>query len=117
MSMQKTCEILEGRVVETTKAECPISVYVKPDSDERRTLVEVYGLDEHTLNSALDPDELARLEFEPGHTAFIFKLPKNYSAHDRLLFKVSSVGLFLFPERLIIVQSEDIALFEGRQFL
>ena len=38
--------------------------------------METLKLDEHTLASALDPDELARLEFEPDHMAIIFKRPR-----------------------------------------
>lgn len=74
-------------------------------------------LDEHTLNSSLDPDELSRLEFEPEHLALIFKRPKNYAACDNFLFRVSSLGLFLFKDRLVILQTEDIPLFEGKPFL
>ncbi|MCK7505961.1 MAG: hypothetical protein MZV70_19085 [Desulfobacterales bacterium] len=39
--------------------------------------------------SSLDPDELARLEFEPEHTVAIFKRPRYYTAADHFLFKVS----------------------------
>jgi magnesium transporter len=115
--MQKSCQIIDGKLVENATGLCPILTFVKPSESERRRLVEEFKIDEHTLNSALDPDELARLEFEPDHAAMIFKLPKNYSARDKLLFKVASVGLFLFKDRLIIVQSEDLTLFEGKQFL
>ena len=53
-----------------------VLVYVNPDPQERKYLVESLKLDEHTLASALDPDELARLEFEPDHVAIIFKRPQ-----------------------------------------
>lgn len=115
--MLKTCRIENERIVEDGGSACPIEVYVNPDENEKRRLIEDYRIDEHTLASALDPDELSRLEFEPEHIAIIFKQPKNYSAQDRLLFKVGSTGAFLFPEKLIIVQSLDLPLFEGRQFL
>ncbi|MBU4273170.1 MAG: magnesium transporter CorA family protein [Planctomycetes bacterium] len=93
-----------------------IYVYVNPDEAERKYLVGTLKLDEHTLASALDPDELARLEFEPDHTAVIFKRPRNYSSDDMFVFRVVSVGLFLFADRLIVVLSEDIPLFQGKQF-
>ena len=32
------------------------------------------------------------------------------------MFKVISGGIFLFKDRIVIVQAEDIALFEGKQF-
>jgi magnesium transporter len=94
----------------------PIWVYTNPSEQEKKHLVNELKIDEHTLASALDPDELSRLEFEPDHAALIFKRPKNYSSQDELLFKVSSVGLFLFKDRLIVVMPEEAPLFEGKQF-
>jgi magnesium transporter len=69
------------------------------------------NLDEHTLASALDPDELSRVEFEPSHVAVIFKQPRHYSSDDDFLFRVSSVGLYLFQDRLIAVLDNDASLF------
>ncbi len=93
-----------------------ITVYINPTDSEKRYLIDELKVDEHTLNSALDPDELSRLEFEPEHTAVIFKRPKNYSAEDKFLFKVSSMGMFLFKDRLVILMSEDVPIFEGKLF-
>src|SRR5512137_3109678 len=113
--MLRTYAIRDSRIVEAPGG--PISVYLAPDEAERRFLVESCRIDEHTLASALDPDELARLEFEPDHVALIFKRPRNYSGKDGVMFKVTSCGAFLFKDRLIIVQAEDLPLFEGKQFL
>jgi hypothetical protein len=61
-----------------------------PDDDEKRRLTIDYKVDEHTLHSSLDPDELARLEFEPEHIAIIYKRPRNFSSLDGLAtFKVA----------------------------
>jgi magnesium transporter len=113
--MLRTYVIRDSRVVENPGG--PISVYLAPDEAERRFLVESCRIDEHTLASALDPDELARLEFEPDHVALIFKRPRNYSGKDGVMFKVASCGVFLFRDKLIVVQAEDLPLFEGKQFL
>ncbi|MGQ9652775.1 MAG: magnesium transporter CorA family protein [Thermodesulfobacteriota bacterium] len=115
--MLKPMQICEGKIAEGTPRQCHILVYVNPDEAEKRYLVEDLGIDEHTLNSALDPDELARMEFEPNHLALIIKRPKSYSSVDNFQFKVGSIGLFVFTERLVIVLAEDIPLFEGRQFI
>jgi len=64
------------------------------------------------LASALDPDELSRVEFEPSHVAVIFKRPKHYSSEDNFLFRVSSIGLYLFHDHLIAVASDDVSLFD-----
>jgi magnesium transporter len=93
-----------------------IFVYVDPDERERKYLADALKLDEHTLTSSLDPDEMARLEFEPDHAAVILKRPRNYSSTDTFLFGVASVGLFLFSDRLIVVLAEDDLLFEGKRF-
>ena len=113
--MLRTYSISDSRIVETPGG--PISVYIAPDEAERRFMVESCRIDEHTLASALDPDELARLEFEPDHVALIFKRPRNYSGKDGVMFKVASCGAFLFRDKLVVVQTEDLALFEGKQFL
>lgn len=115
--MRKEYQISGGKIVEGCEdARFPVLVFIDPSSEEKRYLIDELKIDEHTLNSALDPDELARLEFEPEHCALIFKRPKNYSAEDQFLFRTSSCGLFLFKERLIVVLNEDIPLFEGKQF-
>jgi len=93
-----------------------VLVYVAPDENERRYLVEQLKIDEHTLASSLDPDEPSRLEFEPEHIAMILKRPKHYAAQDEFAFKVLSAGTFLFADRLVIVIAEDAPLFEGKIF-
>jgi len=112
--MLRTYDILDGKVTEDDMGR--IEVYIAPSDEEKRRLVQDFKLDEHTLTSSLDPDELSRLEFEPEHTAMIYKRPRNYSGTDGVLFKVSSTGIFLFRDRLIIVQPEDLTLFDGKQF-
>lgn len=91
-------------------------VFDAPQEAEKQLLIERFKIDEHTLNSSLDPDELARLEFEPDHAAIIYKRPRNYQADQGLSFRVISSGMFLFKDRLIVVQPEDVNLFEGKQF-
>lgn len=105
------------KIVETLDEKAPVLLYVNPDDNEKRHLVETYQIDEHTLNSALDPDEQSRLECEPGHIAFIFKRPKNYSGKDQLLFKAATMGVFFSSDLLILVLAEDTNLFEEKQFV
>ncbi len=115
--MLKRYAFAQGGVVATDAPNAPILVFTSPDEAERRYLVEEYKLDEHTLNSALDPDELSRLEFEPEHVAMILKRPKNYSHEDRFLFRVMSMGIFLFKDFVIIVVSEYDPLNDGRPII
>jgi magnesium transporter len=115
--MLKYCEIENFKVVETSSERANIFIFINPDENEKKHLTEELKVDEHTLVSAMDPDELSRLEFEPDHIAMIFKRPKNYSGKDQLLFKVASSGVFLFKDKLIIVLPEDIAIFDGKPFV
>jgi len=108
--------MIEGRLSETKNGSGVVYVYIKPDEHETGYLINELKIDEHTYNSALDPDELGRLEFEPNHIAVIIKCPKKYTAADNFLFKVSSLGLFLFSDKIIIVSNEDNDLFDSRIF-
>ena len=114
--MVKNLQIVEGKLVECESAEAPVQVYIAPQGAERQYLLETLKIDEHTLASALDPDELSRLEFEPEHAAIILKRPKNYSSEDQYLFRVLPAGLFLFKNRLVIVVPDDAPLFDGKLF-
>ena len=108
---------IENHQILPAEAETPsLWVVVSPTEDEKKWLVENFALDEHNFNSAFDPEEPARMEFEPDHLALIFKRPKNYSSKDHFMFKVSSMGLFLFKDKLILALSEDINMFSGKYF-
>lgn len=114
--MLKKYTILNKKLLETDTENAQVYVYTNPTVEEQRFLVDSYQIDEHTLASALDPDELPRLEFEPEHIVMIYKRPKNYSGKDQLEFKVASVGMFLFENKLVVVLAEDIPLFVGKRF-
>jgi magnesium transporter len=115
--MQRKLYISDGKLTESGEGEAVVFVYFAPDEAERRYLIDQLKIDEHTLNSALDPDELSRLEFEPEHVAMILKRPKRHATEDSFLFKVLSTGVFLFKDRLVIVLADDAALFEGKPFM
>jgi magnesium transporter len=114
--MLRTLKISDNKLNECSGYDASVLVYVAPDENERRYLVEQLKIDEHTLASSLDPDEPSRLEFEPEHIAMILKRPKHYAAQDEFAFKVLSAGTFLFADRLVIVIAEDAPLFEGKIF-
>lgn len=114
--MLKKYNIVNRRLAEVDESTAQVFVYTNPTVEEQCFLVESYQIDEHTLASALDPDEQPRLEFEPEHIVMIYKRPKNYSGKDQLEFKVASVGMFLFEDKLVVVLAEDIPLFVGKRF-
>ncbi|MDR2392525.1 MAG: magnesium transporter CorA family protein [Planctomycetota bacterium] len=115
--MRKLFAIESGLLGEKEAEDAPVRVYTNPTDEERRSLIDGEFLDEHTLISSLDPDELSRLEFEPAHVAMIFKRPCNQTItldrEARLEFTVTSVGVFLFQDKLILVQSQDMPVSTG----
>ncbi len=115
--MLRTFCLESGRVAERYDGSGTILVYVNPDENEKKYLTGTLVLDEHTMNSSLDPDELARLEFEPEHVALIYKRPKIFTGNQEdFFFKVASTGLFLFKQKLVMLVADDVPLFEGKQF-
>ena len=107
--------VVNGKIEQNPGGFPHIDIYIRPDEEERRYLIDVCRVDEHTLISSTDPDETPRIEFEDNHTAIILKYPKNYSAEDNFFFRVKSMGVFLFPpDRIIIVLDDQVPLFTGR---
>ncbi len=115
--MQKAYSIKDGSVKAVQVESSEVLVFVNPTIEEKDILIGNHNIDSHTLQSALDPDEQSRLEFEPDHAAIILKRPQNYSGGEQFLFKVSSLGLFLYSDRLIVVMLEEVTLFDGKMFL
>lgn len=107
---------IRDRRLEPAEDGAQVWVVVNPTEGEKKTMLGEFNLDEHTFNSAFDPEEPARLETEPDHLALIFKRPKNYSSKDHFLFKVTSMGLFLFRNRLVLALPEDVSMFSGKYF-
>ena len=111
--MFKCFDLIDGRV-----QSCPdgqlgiIQVYSAPSDEEKTYLTEQCGIDEHTLASALDEDEISRVEYEKNHVAVIMKRPRDLQINGSVAFKVSSLGAFLFKDRIIVVQAEPNPLFE-----
>ena len=99
--------LVDGVATLTQDDDAPIVVLVQPSDRDCKYLTERLQIDEHTLQSALDPDETARLEFEPTHIAVIFKRPQVLSDSLETQFRTTSVGAFLFADRLIIVQNDE----------
>jgi magnesium transporter len=87
----------------------------KTGRERAAKLIQRLKIDEHTLASSLDPDELARLESEPKHAVANFKRPRYFAAADQFLFTVQSVGAFLLRDRLIVMLPEKMAIFDGAQ--
>jgi magnesium transporter len=103
-------QLSNNALVPTESEDSPIMVYVNPDANEKNHLLSAFNIDEHTLSSALDPDEVSRVEFADSRIFSIWKRPMNYSGQDNFFFNVASVGLFLSQDRLVIILTEEIPL-------
>ncbi|MBO5307767.1 MAG: magnesium transporter CorA family protein [Lentisphaeria bacterium] len=111
--MFRCYDLIDGRVQSCPEGQLGIiQVYSTPTEEEKQYLTEQCGIDEHTLSSALDEDEISRVEYESSHIAVIMKRPRNFQMDQTMSFKVSSIGVFLFKDRIIVLQSETMPLFE-----
>ena len=114
--MIRTYMLEQGLVVETADVNAPVLVVTDPTPEEKARLINEFQIDEHTLASSQDSNELPRIEVEANHLAVIFKEPKRYAATDNLVFRINSVGLFLFKDHLIVVAPADMASLSGRTY-
>jgi magnesium transporter len=113
-SVRSFYRLESGRLVPCEPNAAQIITYTSPSLDDEAELQEQYDIDYHTLQSSLDPEELSRLEVEHDHAAIIFKRPKSFCAGDNFLLKVTSTGVFLYDNYLVIVMADDSPIFEGR---
>lgn len=90
---------------------------IDPNADEKKFLTSKEDIDEHNLNSALDPDEVSRIEHEINHIVIIVKKPKSYSAEHMFQFHVNSMGIFLFEHKAIIISDSAFPLTTDKRFM
>jgi magnesium transporter len=115
--MKAGFEIREGCVTPATDERATILVYAAPTTQEKQEVIEALGLDSYDLESALDPDEISRVEFSPARVSVIWKRPKNASFdQQQVRFDVSSIGLFLHQERLVVIMGEEVIPFSAKEF-
>ncbi len=113
LSVMKKCYAIEaGRLVE--REDGILRVYLAPTPEERTELRTALGIHDYDLDSALDPDEISRVEFDRHGTTIIWKRPSRDQADG---FSVSSAGFFLRDNVLTIVSHESIATFNEKEFI
>lgn len=99
-----------GALLRVERLDAEVMLFSNPDAAERDLLHSHYKVDEHALASALDPDEVSRIEFHPDHLFLIWKRPENYSGGGSLAFEVSSCGLLFSPGQLLVIATDDTPL-------
>ncbi|MEG0860485.1 MAG: magnesium transporter CorA family protein [Pseudomonas sp.] len=105
--MIKSFLLAQGALHPSESLDSQVLLFVDPDAAERELLKCRFRIDEHALASALDPDEVSRIEFHPVSLFLIWKRPENYSGGDSFSFEVSSFGLLLHAERLVLIAPDD----------
>jgi len=100
----------QGALQRVERLDAEVMLFSNPDAAERDLLHSHFKLDEHALASALDSDEVSRIEFHPDHLFLIWKRPENYSGGGSLAFEVSSCGLLFSPCQLLVIATDDTPL-------
>ncbi|MFN4245044.1 MAG: magnesium transporter CorA family protein [Brevinematia bacterium] len=114
--MLKYYSILNGLAKVSDNPDSPIIVFIEPDTDEIE-LLKGMGISEHDINSSFDIEEISRLEvYEYGGVFIVWKVPKNYSYKDQLVFNVSSVGIFFNGDKIVFILPEEMGIFESKYF-
>lgn len=90
-----------------------ISHYFNISNDEINELINVHKLDAHNIASALDPDEVPRMEYEDGILSIIWKLPTNFNIREITSFNVSTMGIFVLKKQVVLITSEEKDFFGG----
>lgn len=110
-------KIIRGGITEATSDEANVVVYSCLNELDRQEAIEKLGLDAHDLESALDPDEISRIEYyEDGRYFIIWKEALQARFDESLRFDVLSVGIFLEPGRISFVTSAPEMYFSPREF-
>jgi magnesium transporter len=112
--MQAYFQIRDGAIVTSTPDEATIHVFAAPSEAERQQILATLQIDRYDLESALDPDEISRIEFGPARISAIWKRPMSASFDERLRLEVASVGLFLHAKGLTVVMGDDNIPFEAK---
>lgn len=108
--MIKSFQLDGGALHAVERLDAEVMLFSNPDAAERDLLRSHFKLDEHALASALDPDEVSRIEFHPDNLFLIWKRPENYSGAGSLAFEVSSCGLLFSAQRLLVIATDDAPL-------
>lgn len=113
--MRKQFVLVSGQLKEGSDGPLRIDVYTSPTPDEVRELVTVFDIDEHDVASALDAEEISRLDVDGDRIFAVWKRPKAISLAQSATFDVSSIGILLQRDRMVIIQPDDAPLFEDRR--
>ncbi len=113
--MLQKYNIMNSQLLAADQDEANILIYSNPTAEERQHLISILPIDQHSLSSALDPDEISRLELKPNLTFMIWKHPENYGFREEIRFNVSSIGIVLKPGQIVVIMAGNNSLFNEQQ--
>lgn len=106
----------EQGIREVSQEDARLHVFVAPNEQERSFILKQFDLDPYDLDSALDAEEVARIETS-GNSAFIvLKVPQNAQGCEPSQLGVYSVGIILTGTHVAFVMSDGEIQFTAREF-
>ncbi|KAH3756660.1 divalent metal ion transporter [Pelomyxa schiedti] len=98
--------VFNGQVLRTSAESASIVVFINPSFETQQAIVNEMKIDQMMLDAALDPHELSRVEYKENYMVFFLKFPHLFTENSNISFQVSTVGLFLFRDRLVIFMQD-----------
>ncbi len=91
------------------KVDGNILLYSNPDDEEINAIALNYGIDIHSLYSALDSEELSRFEIEKDYMVLIWKIPTTMKINELSSLNVITIGFFIKDNSILIISPEELA--------
>jgi len=110
----KNYEIVDDRILPTDYEDSKIIVIYNPTKEEKNFLADVLKIDKNTIDSSLDPNEVSRIDVSDNYISVMCKTPKNKNFEENL-FSVTTFGVFLFSEKLLVLSLENVFLFDEKE--
>jgi magnesium transporter len=101
-------KLINGQLHACDRGNGNVVIYADPTPAERQEILATLPIEEHTLDSMLDPDEISRAEFEEDVNVIIWKRAC-LTAPDSGP-PTTSVGLILQKDRLTVIERERYPL-------
>ena len=114
--MKQFFALQNGGIVESSPEAANILIYTMPSDIEKKMLIKTLPLDHYALESALDPDEISRVELTSEHLYIIWKRPNAASFKEQLKFEVSSLGIFIKQNKITLILGESTVPFTSKEF-
>ncbi len=105
-----------AQLVQCDAAEASILIYNQPTDVEKNDLLRLDALDQANLDAIFDSDEVPRIEYSDQDTLIIWKHPKNVSSTVGIQFEVSSLGIVIGQNKIVLIVPYSELPTTGREF-